>query len=167
MSELCFDLCPVLLWLWIARHNSRCENGWLISFYSWHRGLGVSRSCSAQARGSAHRVLASDQPQPGPETRGAHLSAARQLGAAGTQETRTGAAGWASVRVYCAARVTRPGPAGPSSLAASLADWSRCPASRRATLIGLSLAKLPPSRLLRPDPGLSITRSPDLISSNL
>ena len=40
MSELCFDLCPGLVPR-IARHNSRCENGWLISFYSWHRGLSV------------------------------------------------------------------------------------------------------------------------------
>lgn len=109
MSE-CFDLCPGLVPR-IARHNSRCENGWLISFYSWHRGLSVC--VSAQARGSAHRVLASDQPQPGPETHG-ELILARPGSSHGSRDPRDpDRGGRASVRVYCAARVTRPGPGHP------------------------------------------------------
>ena len=50
MSEW-FDLCRGLRR--IARHNSRCENGWLISFYSWHRGLSVWL-CAHSAQLGAH-----------------------------------------------------------------------------------------------------------------
>ena len=86
----------------------------------------------------------SDQPQPGDTEL---ILARTQLSCLDPRDKarrRTGP----GVRVYCPGRraiVTRPGPAhprhsGPAS-AACLADWSR----GRATLIGLSLAKLPPS----------------------
>ena len=92
MSEW-FDLCRGLRR--IARHNSRCENGWLISFYSWHRGLSVWLCSLCSARGS-HRLLAVTSLSPA-RRHGAHLSAARQLtpGPPGTQETH-GASGRAA-----------------------------------------------------------------------
>ena len=70
MSEW-FDLCRGLRR--IARHNSRCENGWLISFYSWHRGLSVWLCSLCSARGS-HRLLAVTSLSPA-RRHGAHLSA--------------------------------------------------------------------------------------------
>ena len=121
----------------IARHNSRCEN--VISFLSWHRGLlrlgahtGYWQWPASARRHGAH--LSADPAQlPGPKRHG--------------QQRRAGCTGV----LYRAqpGSLTRPGPAHPPHSAACLADWSR----GRATLIGLSLAKLPPSAQAR----LSIT----------
>ena len=143
MSEW-FDLCRGLRR--IARHNSRCENGWLISFYSWHRGLSVWL-CAHSAQLGAHTGYwqwpASARPG---DTELILARAARQLtpGPPGTQETHGASGRAAPVYGSDLARAE-------ASSAASLADWSRAvhQAARRE-LIGLSLAKLPPSRLLGP-----------------
>ena len=163
MSEW-FDLCRGLRR--IARHNSRCENGWLISFYSWHRGLSVWLCSLCSARGS-HRLLAVTSLSP-VRRHGAHLSAGGQ--AAHTRatrhprDTRGQRAGRVSVREW-------PGPGwGQLCSFSGRLEPGRAPGGRE--LIGLSLAKLPPSRLLgqagqaRPW-SLSITLGPDPISSNL
>ena len=164
MSEW-FDLCRGLRR--IARHNSRCENGWLISFYSWHRGLSVWLCSLCSARGS-HRLLAVTSLSPA-RRHGAHLSAGPGSSHPGhpAPKRHTGPAGGPR---QCTG-VTWPGlrPAQWGSFSGRL-EPGRAPGGRE--LIGLSLAKLPPSRLLgqagqaRPW-SLSITRSPDPISSNL
>ena len=162
MSEW-FDLCRGLRR--IARHNSRCENGWLISFYSWHRGLSVWLCSLCSARGS-HRLLAVTSLSPA-RRHGAHLSAGPGSSHPATRhprDTRGQRAGRVSVREW-------PGPGwGQLCSFSGRLEPGRAPGGRE--LIGLSLAKLPPSRLLgqagqaRPW-SLSITRSPDPISSNL
>ena len=164
MSEW-FDLCRGLRR--IARHNSRCENGWLISFYSWHRGLSVWL-CAHSAQLGAHTGYWQwpASARPGDTELILARGQAAHTRPPGTQETHGASGRAASVYGSDLARAE-------ASSAASLADWSRAvhQAARRE-LIGLSLAKLPPSRLLgqagqaRPW-SLSITRSPDPISSNL
>ena len=152
MSEW-FDLCRGLRR--IARHNSRCENGWLISFYSWHRGLSVWL-CAHSAQLGAHTgywqwpasarpgdtelILARGQ--------AAHTRATRH-----PRDTRGQRAGRVSVREW-------PGPGwGQHSEAASLADWSRAVHQAGGNWSVYRLPNCRPpgwwARLARPDPGLS------------
>ena len=164
MSEW-FDLCRGLRR--IARHNSRCENGWLISFYSWHRGLSVWL-CAHSAQLGAHTGYwqwpASARPG---DTELILARAARQLtpGPPGTQETHGASGRAAPVYGSDLARAE-------ASSAASLADWSRAVHQAGGNWSVYRLPNCRPPGCLgqagqaRPW-SLSITRSPDPISSNL
>ena len=150
MSEW-FDLCRGLRR--IARHNSRCENGWLISFYSWHRGLSVWLCSLCSARGS-HRLLAVTSLSPA-RRHGAHLSPGGQAAHTrppGTQETHGASGRAAPVYGSDLARAE-------ASSAASLADWSRAVHQAGGNWSVYRLPNCRPpgcwARLARPDPGLS------------
>ena len=164
MSEW-FDLCRGLRR--IARHNSRCENGWLISFYSWHRGLSVWL-CAHSAQLGAHTGYwqwpASARPgdtelilaRPGSSHPG-HPAPKRHTGPAGGPRQCTGVT-WPGLRP--ALQLLWPIGAGPCTRRPG-GNWSvyRLPNCRPPGCLGQAGQARPWS--------LSITRSPDPISSNL